>query len=435
MTSCVDHPGSLRELAADVSSGAVTATALVERYLDRIAVVQPIAEPWREVDGDGALRVAAIRDAQTERGESLGALHGVPIGIKDIIDVAGLPTRCNCKALQDVAPAAADAEVVAALKAAGAIVLGKLHTTEFAFFDPSPARNPHDTDYTPGGSSSGSGAAVAAGCVPMALGTQTVASVNRPAAYCGVAAFKPTTRSLSSHGTSPLAPSYDTIGFFGADVDDAVYAYESITPFGPAPAAAPVRPAERGRIVFVENDLIADAEPAMARAVEVQLDNFEHAGFRVERIASPVSLTRLYAIHKATMCFETGRVLAHLDQYPEGEIGPYIREAVAKGKQIAPEDYLAQRAEMNALRRSFFAAFEPSDVFFWPATPGPAPRGLESTGDPKYIAPWTSLGGPIVSLPLGAAANGLPLGATLSAFPNTDRATGVIARELARVTG
>ena len=319
MTACVQNPGSIRDLAAGVASGETTATSLIERYLARIDEVQPLAAPWREVDSDRALQTAAKRDAQAKRGEFMGPLHGVPVGIKDIIDVAGLPTRCNSKALQDRAPAAADAELVLALKAAGAIVLGKVHTTEFAFFDPSPARNPHNIEHTPGGSSSGSGAAVASGTVPMALGTQTMASVNRPASYCGVAAFKPSTRSLSTFGASPLAPSYDTIGFYGWDVDSAVYAYEAVTALGPVAAAS-----EKPCIVFLEDDLLSDADPEMSAAVAARLAAFESAGYTVECKAPPMPITRLVELHKSTMAFEAAGALAHLTGYPAGQIGERI---------------------------------------------------------------------------------------------------------------
>ena len=183
---------------------------------------------------------------EAAQGRIRGALHGVPVAIKDIIDVEGLPTRANSRSRASAPPASNDAEIVLALKAQGAVILGKVHTTEFAYFDPSPARNPHNLAHTPGGSSSGSAAAVAAGMAPAAVGTQTVASVNRPAAYCGIGAFKPSTRSLSVFGITPLGPSYDTPGFYGWSVDDAVYVYEAVAPsfLRPKPAA---RRAQRRR--------------------------------------------------------------------------------------------------------------------------------------------------------------------------------------------
>ena len=293
MANCVENPGQIRALAASIKSGEVTATALVQRYLDRIDVVQPVAEPWREIDGERALTIAAQRDEQVKKGNILGPLHGVPVAVKDIIDVAGLPTRCNCKAYQDRAPATADAEIVLALKAAGAIILGKAHTTEFALFDPSPARNPHNTEHTPGGSSSGSAAAVASGTAPLALGTQTMASLNRPAAYCGIAAFKPSTRAVCGYGVNPLAPSYDTVGFYGWSVDDAVYAYESLSPYGSDAVDADAI----GRILFLEDDLIADADAEMASAVAEQLVQIGELGYKVERVASPFPFSKIGTLH------------------------------------------------------------------------------------------------------------------------------------------
>ena len=422
MANCVENPGNIRVLAASIASGDTTATALVQRYLDRIAVVQPIAKPWREIDGERALAVAAQRDAQVKQGVVIGPLHGVPVGIKDIIDVAGLPTRCNCKAYEDRAPASGDAEVVLALKAAGAIIMGKLHTTEFAFFDPSPARNPHNTAHTPGGSSSGSGAAVSSGTVPLALGTQTMASVNRPAAYCGISAFKPSTRSVCGYGVNPLAPSYDTVGYYGWSVDDAVFAYESLSPFSAGAADG------TARVLFLEDDLIKDAAPEMASAVAAQLSHIAELGYMVERTASPFPLSNMRSLHWNTMIFEAGRALVNLAEYPDELIGERLRAMIIEGQAISEEKYIAERAELNALRKTFFAAFAPNDVFLWPAAPGPAPEGLESTGEPKYIAPWTALGGPMVTMPIGKTLEGMPLGSILCGLPGKDLATGSLAR-------
>tara|TARA_R110001599_G_scaffold318267_1_gene527847 strand:+ start:185 stop:1471 length:1287 start_codon:yes stop_codon:yes gene_type:complete len=424
MANCVENPGQIRALAASIKSGEVTATALVQRYLDRIDVVQPVAEPWREIDGERALTIAAQRDEQVKKGNILGPLHGVPVAVKDIIDVAGLPTRCNCKAYQDRAPATADAEIVLALKAAGAIILGKAHTTEFALFDPSPARNPHNTEHTPGGSSSGSAAAVASGTAPLALGTQTMASLNRPAAYCGIAAFKPSTRSVCGYGVNPLAPSYDTVGFYGWSVDDAVYAYESLSPYGSDAVDADAI----GRILFLEDDLIADADAEMASAVAEQLVQIGELGYKVERVSSPFPFSKIGTLHWNTMIFEAGRVLVNLAEYPDELIGERLRGAIAEGQAIPEEQYIAERAQLNEFRKTFFTSFALNDVFLWPAAPGPAPKGIQSTGEPKYIAPWTALGGPMVTVPIGKTSAGLPLGSILCGAPGTDLATGAIAR-------
>ena len=185
--SLIQNPGHIRDLSAAMAKGEITAEALVRRYLDRIAAVDGQVKAWIHVLADAALAEARALDAERKAGRLRGPLHGIPVGIKDVIDVRGLPTRANSPSRADIAPASADATVVAHLRAAGAIILGKLHTTEYAFFQSlPPTRNPWDVARTPGGSSAGSGAAIAAGMVPLALGTQTAGSVNRPAAYTGV---------------------------------------------------------------------------------------------------------------------------------------------------------------------------------------------------------------------------------------------------------
>jgi aspartyl-tRNA(Asn)/glutamyl-tRNA(Gln) amidotransferase subunit A len=429
----VKDPGRVRQLAAAIADGSLTSAALVQACLDRIDIVQPEIEPWREVDGERALAEAERRDAEARKGRLRGPLHGIPVGVKDIIDVAGLPTRCNTRWRADAEPAIADAEVVSALKAAGAVILGKVHTTEYAFFDPSPARNPHNRDHTPGGSSSGSGAALASGTVPVTIGTQTLASVNRPAAYCGVAAFKPSTRSLSIYGVAPLSALFDTVGFFGWSVDDAVYAFEAVAPAYMTAAAA--RPAKgRPTIVTIDDPLIADAKPDARSVFEGTAETLRAAGFVVVTRPSPTPFKDIFAAHWSAMHFEIGRAHAGFLELPEDRaVGANLRKAIEDGLAITAEDYLDSRGQLDRIRREFFEIFADVDGFLWPATPGPAPEGLKSTGDPKYIGPWTALGGPIVTLPAGKAANGLPLGCILAGRPGGDAEMGTLARRVAEV--
>ena len=423
----VQDPGRLRALAAAIAAGDLSPVDLVQRYLDRIAAVEPYVQAWREVDGARALETAARRATEAKDGRLRGPLHGIPVGVKDIIDVEGLPTRCNSRSRENAPAATADAEIVIALKAAGAIMLGKAHTTEFAFFDPSPARNPHNTDHTPGGSSSGSGAVVACGAAPLALGTQTMASLNRPAAYCGIAAFKPSTRSISGFGVAPLAASYDTTGFIAYTVDDAVYAFEAVAP--PFTAAQDVGP-DKVSIILIDDPLIADAEKDMAAAFEAMAGSFRAEGHKVERRAPPVPFKRIIELHWTTMIYEAGRAQAALLALPAEQVGARLRQALAEGRAIPEDRYLSERAELDGIRRKFFATFADADAFLWPAAPGPAPVGIASTGEPKYIAPWTALGGPIVTMPAGIASNGLPLGCILAGRPGRDRTLGALARRL-----
>ena len=426
-------PGRVADLARQIADKRLSPVALVRGYLDRIAAVDRNVECWRLLDAERALKTAEDREREAARGAIRGPLHGIPVAIKDIIDVEGLPTRANSRSRASAAAANGDAEVVLSLKTAGAIVLGKVHTTEFAFFDPSPARNPHDVRHTPGGSSSGSAAAVAAGMVPIAVGTQTVASVNRPAAYCGIAAFKPSTRSLSTFGITPLAPSYDTPGFYGWSVADAVYAFEAVAPPFVGIRHRVSAPAKLA-VCVPDDPHLADAVPEMKAALARFADALAGAGHAVERPPSPISFERLYNLQRSTTAFEAGRALRHLLQEPAGSVGEKIMSLIGEGLAIAPSRYLEERCEIDFLRSILFAELK-ADVFLWPATPAGAPAGLSWTGDPKYISPWTALAGPIVSVPAGVATNGLPIGCILSARPGTDREMCAWACQLVQAIG
>jgi Asp-tRNA(Asn)/Glu-tRNA(Gln) amidotransferase A subunit family amidase len=429
--SDVADPGRVRELVAAIAKEELSPVALVRRYLDRIAEADPRVQCWRQVDGERALSVAAVREREAAQHQIRGPLHGLPVAIKDIIDVEGLPTRANSRSRASMAPASNDAELVLALRVRGAVVLGKVHTTEFAYFDPSPARNPHNLAHTPGGSSSGSAAAVAAAMAPAAVGTQTVASVNRPAAYCGIGAFKPSTRSLPTFGITPLAPSYDTPGFYGWSVDDAIYVYEAVAPNFLAPNATP--PARAKPSVCIANDPhISDAIPEMKAALARFADCFTRAGHAVEQARSPIAFERLFQIQRRTVAYEAGRALRHLLDQPAGMIGEKLIAHIREGLAIAPQQYLDERAEIDRMRETLFATLS-ADVFLWPAAPSTAPAGLGSTGDPKYISPWTALGGPIVSVPAGFADNSLPIGCILSSRPGTDPQMCAWARSLSLI--
>lgn len=430
--SFVQDPGRIRVLADDIATSRVSPVELVDRYLARIEDVEGEVQAWREIDTKRARAEAETLAREAREGNFRGPLHGIPLGVKDIIDVAGLVTRCNSRSRQNAAPASADAEIVLQLKRQGMIPLGKLHTTEFAFFDPSPARNPHNPEHTPGGSSSGSGAAVAAGMVPAALGTQTVASVNRPAAYCGISAFKPSTRSTCIHGIAPLAPSYDTVGFYGYAVDDAVTLYEAAaSPFTatqPPPGSdAPLR------IVLPIDPHLGAATDEMRGAWQNAADALGKAGHKVLPWQSSVSFEDIFTLQRSTMLYEMSRIYSYTRELEPGQIGTKFVAAVGDGLALTQERYLAERARLDDLRLAVLAANAEADAFLWPAAPDTAPRGLEWTGDPRFISPWTLIGGPIVTVPVATAANGLPLGCILAGRPGSDRAMCGAARRVATV--
>ena len=421
-------PGRLSQLASAIADGTLTPSELIERFIARIEEAEPHVQCWREVDVAGARAVAEERTREARAGRLRGPLHGIPAGIKDIVDVESFPTRANSRWRQDTAAASADAEIVLALRTQGAVVLGKVHTTEYAFFDPSPARNPHALDHTPGGSSSGSAAAVAAGMVPMTVGTQTVASVNRPATYCGIAAFKPSSRSMPCFGITPLAPSYDTPGFFGWSVADAVYAYQAVMP-----TFMPEAHVQSPRVIMPTDAHTGDMSGDVAAALERTAASFRAAGITVERRPSPISFAKLFSLQRSSMLYEAARALAFLKDKPSGQVGPKLLALIDEGNAITLGQYLDDRSEIDTMRRTFFGAMANADVFLWPATPAPAPEGLAWTGEPKYISPWTALGGPVVSMPSGLSSDRLPIGVLLAGRPGSDRAMCSWVVELAAV--
>ena len=419
------NPGPVRSLAAAIATKNLSPVGLIQRCLDRIEQVERHIQCWSEIDADGALAVAREREKEAADGHIRGPLHGIPIGIKDLIDVEGMHTRAGSAVGANVLPAASDAEIVLALRTQGAIILGKTHTTEYAFQDPSPTRNPFNINHTPGGSSSGSAAAVASGMVPIALGTQTGASVNRPAAYCGIAAFKPSNQSLSTFGMTPLAPSYDTPGFFGWSVDDATYVYEAV-----AQTFVDAGPETVQEICILEDAHWSDATSEIRAALHSVANACERSGHRITRRPSPIDFARLYELQRTTMIYEAGRALRHLLDEHASRIGPKLHAALTEGAAIGTARYLDERAEIDEMRRRLFCADGSRCLFLWPATPSTAPAGLSWTGDTRYIAPWTALGGPIVTLPSGLAPNGLPVGCILMASPGRDRLLCDVARRV-----
>jgi aspartyl-tRNA(Asn)/glutamyl-tRNA(Gln) amidotransferase subunit A len=416
----IQDPGRVRDLSAAMAAGTLTAEALVRRCLDRIAAVEGEVRAWVHVPAEEALATARALDAERRAGTLRGPLHGIPFGVKDVIDVRGLPTRANSPSRAEAAPATADATVVAHLRAAGAIVLGKLHTTEYAYFQSlPPTRNPWDLSRTPGGSSAGSGAAVAAGMVPLALGTQTAGSVNRPAAYTGVGAFKPSTLSIGGAGVVPLAPSFDTVGAFGATAQDAAwlaagYAADHLGLSDPARGGPPPR------IVVLEDPMIARmAAPSTAARVAALAEALAGAGLPVRRAAARAAgFEEMLAIHRRVMLAELGRTHAAL---PRDRIAPRIAEDIARGLAIPDADHHAALRALAALRRSFWPGFAAAEeLILVPAAPDVAPEA-GTTGDPSFVIPTTVLGGPVATLRAGPAEDsGMPVGALLFGPPGAD---------------
>jgi Asp-tRNA(Asn)/Glu-tRNA(Gln) amidotransferase A subunit family amidase len=370
----------------------------------------------RRSDGiDGCLARIAACDAdvrawvevapQPPLGE--GRLTGIPFAAKDIFETAGLATEYGSP-LYAGRKGTRDAAIVTALRREGAILLGKTHTTAFASFDPAPTRNPRDLRRTPGGSSSGSAAAVAAGMVPLALGSQTQGSVLRPASYCGVVGFKPTFGVVDREGVLPFAPSLDTVGFF---TETAADMHEFI---GPA-ATANLRPA-----------CAAFADPLITDTVE----RLRAGGFTVTEMAPVDGFDRLLDASRLINDYEGARTHQEHWRKHGDRIGARLAALVCRGLAIPAgeyEDALATVARMRDAMASFFAEFP---IVLSPAATGPAPLGLESTGDPRMNAPWTALGVPAISVPMPV--EGPPVGLQMTATAGHDAALLAIAVEVER---
>ena len=422
----VADPGAIEQIAAAIQSGKTDPVAVVEASLRRIAAVEKEVQGWCLLDRERALADAQTLRQEAQAGRIRSPLHGMPVAIKDVLDVAGLPTRAGSKTRAGIAPSTIDAHVVTLLKAAGAIVLGKAHTTEFAYFDGPPStRNPHNVAHTPGGSSAGPAAVVASGMVPLSLGTQTAGSVSRPAAYCGIAAFKPSTLAWSSSGLVPFAPSFDTIGVFAHRVRDAVIAARVLMPPYLRQRAAAASPLTIG---VIEDPITEAASAAVSDSVRMAADKLARSGLKVERINSPVAFAEIAGWHKTIIEYEVARAHPYLEHNPDVSAG--LREAVARGSVITDPAYLDAHSALSAARERFWLAADEADALLFPAAPDVAPVGMK-TGDPRFIVPFTALGGPIVSIPVGTGSGGMPLGLMLIGAPGTDAKTAAIAKRIA----
>ena len=391
----------VREAAAAVRAGTVSPVELVEASLAQIAALDGQLLAWAHVDAAGARAIARERESEARGGRLRGPLHGVPVGVKDIFDVAGMPTTGGARAFAHTRPTA-DAAAVARIRAAGAIVLGKTVTTEFAYRDPAPTRNPWNHGHTPGGSSAGSAAAVAARMAPLALGSQTVGSVLRPAAYCGVVGFKGAHGLVPVGGVIPLAWSLDHVGVLTrsgavAALAMSVLAARDLEPWAlsaPRLALAP--------------ELLARATPEVAAHVEAVADAFARAGATVSKVDLPPSFHELSAagltvLEAEAAAYHQRWFAGHADEY-----SPEMRSLVQAGLGLPATAYVAANRQRLAFRDDVMPLLSAHDALLGPTAPAPAPSGLGSTGDGSLCAPWSNAGVPAITLPSGLSSSGLP---------------------------
>jgi Asp-tRNA(Asn)/Glu-tRNA(Gln) amidotransferase A subunit family amidase len=409
------------DLRDRLASGALRATDVVEAYLDRTAAREPEVQAWAWLDGDHALEQARALDRHRESGRAIGPLHGLPVGLKDIIDTAKIPTGNGC-ALDSGRVPARDAFVVERLKAAGAIVMGKTVTTELAFMHPGKTRNPHNPAHTPGGSSSGSAAAVAAGMVPLAIGTQTGGSVIRPAAFCGVTGFKPSFGAIPRRGILMQSPSLDTVGVFASDPKSTALLAEAL--FGQDDADPATRPRPHPRLY----DTASDKPPVAPTLAFVRPPGWDEAdaetkeafgelvaalGDQVFEVELPGAFEAAAAERQRINFAEMARHYYHYGRDAADLLGPETLAALQEGNTIPARDYLAALDWKPVLNAALAQILGRCDAILCPAAPGPAPEGLGSTGSAIFNGLWTFCGTPAVTVPILTAGNGLPMGVQL----------------------
>lgn len=412
---------SATDAARAIREGSISAEQLAEACLARVREVDAQVQAWAFLDPGHVLAQARAADELRKTGAAVGPLHGVPVGIKDIFDTEDMPTE-DGTALHAGRTPERDAAAVALLRAAGAVIMGKTVTTELAGYTPGKTRNPHDPERTPGGSSSGSAAAVSCGMVPLAIGSQTNGSVIRPAAYCGVYGFKPTHGLISRYGALKLSRSLDHVGVFARSVEDVALVCEELAgwderdpdtrvrariPFTQIAAEEPPMPP---RLAFVRTPIWDEAEPETQEAFA---ELVEHLGGHVDEFVLPDGAREAWRWHRTIMESEMAASLA--TEYERGRdlLSEPLRRQLEQGRGHSAFDYQQALARIPQVAQGLAPLFERYDAILTPAASGAAPLGLQSTGSPQFCTLWTLVGMPALNVPIMQAGSGLPLGVQL----------------------
>jgi aspartyl-tRNA(Asn)/glutamyl-tRNA(Gln) amidotransferase subunit A len=398
----------IHSAAEEIRYCKLSPVTLLERCLASIDRYEERVRAWVLVDRESAMEQARRAEAEIKAGHWRGPLHGIPIGIKDIIDVFDLPTAAGSRLWKD-SIARHDAPVVRRLRSAGAVIMGKTVTTQYASFDPPPTRNPWKVSRTPGGSSSGSAAAVACGMCLGALATQTGGSITRPASYCGVASIKPTYGRVSTHGVLPLAHSMDHIGAMAGCTSDVQIVFQALDG-GQTPSVDRGEPLQTRapRLGRLRGLFAAQAEPAVAAMVDRAVASLEKKGAKLRDVALPGSFDEVLTRHRIVMAVEAAqyhepRLRRHPDDY-----GPCITQLLNEGLACPAPEYARTKEHQKLLSKEVASAIASGEVLLTPATTGPAPDAA-TTGDPAFNSPWSYTGLPTVSFVAGWTEDGLPL--------------------------
>ncbi len=422
------HTLSAAEAATLIQSRELQPTDYANALLDRVEALDGELKAWVSVDREAVVTDAKRREEELAAGTAGGTLTGVPVGLKDIFHVAGVKTTACSRIFADLV-ADYDATCVAKLKEAGAIVLGKAVTTEFATSDPSPTRNPWNLEHTPGGSSSGSAVAVASGMCPAALGSQTGGSTCRPAAYNGIVGLKPTYGRISRYGVIPVSWSLDTVGILVRTVADAALMLQAMAGFDPndpGSAEAPVpqfqeemdRFSAPPRLGLLNSGYFFDrASPEVRRHTEAVASQLAQAGAVIEELTLPASFATAPDVQRVIMNVECAAYHDRFFRHRADEYGPRLRSNIEMGMLIPSVTYLQAQRLRREFRRDLTELAQRVDALLMPATPAPAPKDLNTTGDAAFQAPWTSAGLPTIVIPSGLSEVGLPLGIQFAAPP------------------
>ena len=402
-----------RVLAKKLATREIKAEQLVRACLDRIDAREEDVKAWVHVAADAALKNAQ----QLDKGPIQGLLHGLPVGVKDLFDTVDMPTTYGSSIYHSLQPSA-DASVVALCREQGAIMLGKTVTTEFATFTPGKTRNPHRLTHTPGGSSSGSAAAVADHMVPLAFASQTAASVIRPAAFCGIVGYKPSFGLINRSGVKPLSDSLDTLGFLGRSVDDvALFAAAASGDHSLLHLETSLAP----RIALCHTHEWSFADKDTQQAMQHAASVFAKAGHRVRELTLPDSFAGLLQAQKEIMGFDLVRSLAYERLQRSSELSPGLREVLSMGQQISIDRHRANLQLAYSARAAVSAAFGEYEVVLAPSAVGEAPATLSQTGDPVFGRVWTLLGLPCVHLPFYKGSSDMPVGLQVVGRPGEDK--------------
>jgi amidase len=392
------------------------AEALVRGCLARIADREPALGAWMVVDADGALEQARAWDKARTLGDKLPPLAGIPLAVKDNIETADLPTGYGSEIYAGHRPLA-DAASVAQARNAGAIVLGKTVTTEFAYYSPGKTVNPHHPEHTPGGSSQGSAAAVAAGMVPLAFGTQTAGSVIRPAAYCGVVGYKPSWGLIPRQGVKLLSDWLDTVGVFARDVEDIAFFVAGLTA---RPGLKPEGALGPFKVAVLREPYPGEAEPEAVAALDRAAEALRKGGHAVVDLPTPKALQPIPRLQRLVMAYDMDKALSHERRHYESSLSPILKAYLDEGRGTSARAYDAAIATTRETMRDIDAIFGEADVILSPSAGGEAPKGLHATGDPAFNRIWTQLQLPCLTLPAGKGPNGLPVGVQLAARSGQD---------------